>query len=103
MVVRMPSRSSQRSIELQIEQLVLHGFSRRDGVRIAEAVEREIANVLSARELGPAPSRAVTLDRVDAGTLRLSGSEGPAVVGSRIAERVVGQLPIPLGGGKSHV
>lgn len=103
MVVRMPSRSSEPSIELQIDELVLHGFSRRDGVRIANAVEREIAKLLSAREVGALPSRSVALDRVDAGAIRLSGNERPGAVGSRIAERVVGQLPIPPGGGKSHV
>lgn len=57
---REPGRVSttvQPSIELRIEELILHGFSPGDHHRIGAAVERELGHLLSERGLPAALGR----------------------------------------------
>ncbi len=84
------------SVEVRIDQLVLHGFPSGQEARIGAAVERELARRLAR----PAPSlrRDAVVDRVDGGqfvmpapavTMTASAAEP---VGRRIARATYGGL-----------
>jgi hypothetical protein len=80
------------SLELHIDELVLHGFSTGDRRRIGEAVEHELVRLLSGRA-GLQPwleSREVA--RVDGGVFEVASNARPEMIGVRVAQMVYGQL-----------
>lgn len=79
-----------RSIEVYIEELVLHGFSQADRRPIAEAVEREL-RALFARQGLPA-EQSVKIERVNGGTFRMSEKEMEGSLGKSVAHTIYGGL-----------
>jgi hypothetical protein len=80
------------SLELRIDELVLHGFSRGDRRRIGEAVEHELTRLL-AGSIGLQPwlaSREVA--RVDGGVFEVASNARPEMIGVRVAQMVYEQL-----------
>jgi hypothetical protein len=73
-------------IEIEIDELVLHGFPPGDRYRIGEAVQTELARIFVERGLSGNALQDVTADRLDSGTFNLTA--GAAAVGSRIAAAV---------------
>lgn len=79
------------SVEIEIDELVLHGFAPGDHRAIGDAVERELARLIDARGLA-LPTRAVDVDHV---------SGGPAApAGGAIAAAVYGAIDTAAGGGR---
>ncbi len=81
-----------RPIELNIDELVLHGFPAGDRYAIAEAVEQTLSQLFSEQiaSEGIPPSLAVQSQRaqVDAGSFNVApGAKGNAI-GSQIAHNV---------------
>ena len=74
---------SKPSVEVHIDELVLHGFAPGDRRGIGDAVERELARLLAARGL-PVPGADVGVARVSAGPA--------APTGGAIAEAVYGAI-----------
>jgi hypothetical protein len=72
-------------IELHIEELVLDGFAPQDRHRIAQAVARELEELLTVNSLPASPVRDLTVERTDAGALHIPGNAQPAAFGLRIA------------------
>jgi hypothetical protein len=70
-------------IEVEIHELVLHGFDRLDGRAVAGEVELALAARLAAGVFEPRSA-----ERVDAGSFRLSASPSPGAIGSAVAGRV---------------
>ena len=91
------------SLELRIDELVLHGFSRGDRRRIGEAVEHELTRLL-AGSIGLQPwlaSREVA--RVDGGVFEVASNARPEMIGVRVAQMVYEQLAqAPPSVRKSH-
>ncbi len=89
-----------RSIELHIEELVLHGFAPGDRYRIGDAMERELARLFVERGTPPslAQGREVarldggTVARLDGGTFEVKPGSGAEAIGVRVARAVYGGL-----------
>lgn len=76
------------TIELHIEELVLHGFEGYNKHQIGEAIEREIARLLQERGLPASFSMEANLGRLNAGSLTMQPNAKAATVGSQIAQSV---------------
>jgi hypothetical protein len=79
-------------VELRIDELRLHGFPVSDRYRIAEAVERELTRLMETEGLPSGMAEGMALDRIDAGSIQLSGAAKPADIGARIARAIYGGL-----------
>lgn len=75
-------------IELEIEELVLHGFAPGDRHRIGAAVERELARLLAKRGVSPSLTRDVEIARLDAGAFRTAPGAKAEAIGTRVAQSV---------------
>ncbi len=95
---RQPQRSSdfahrggaaRPSIQLHIEELVLHGFSPHDRHRIAEAVEAELHRLLDEQGLALLGQREhLTMERLDAGAFTTAPGASAGSLGAQVAQSV---------------
>jgi len=81
------------NIELNIEELVLHGFEHGDKHRIAQAIQQELTNMLSKSLNDNSLLRSGEYYRIDAGQFDLQADAKPEQIGSQIATAVYGGLP----------
>jgi len=91
--IRLPNQSgAPAAVEVFIEELVLHGFSPGDRYRLGDAVEQEMARLLT--EGGPPRSWAQGTDQafLDCGRIELDSATPADKIGTRLAEAVVGGL-----------
>ena len=79
-------------INLHIEELVLHGFAPGDKLAISEAVERELARLISEQSGFPNLSENTSRDRVEGGNFRMADPAKPAAIGAQIAGAVLGGI-----------
>ena len=83
---------NQRPIELNIEELVLHGFPPGDRYAIAEAVEQSLSQLLSEQiASGGIPDSLNTNSRrayVDGGTFNVAPDAKSGSIGNQIAQNV---------------
>jgi hypothetical protein len=79
---------TERNIELEIEQLVLHGFSPTDQHRIGEAVRTELARQLAEQGTPKPLERGGRITRLDAGSFDVTPGSSPDTVGSQVAQSV---------------
>ncbi len=77
-----------QTIELHIEELVLHGFTAYNAHQIGDAVEREITRLLLERGLPPALSTDINLGRLNAGSFNIQSGAKAEVVGNSIANSI---------------
>lgn len=78
-----------RQVEVEIEELVLHGFDRIDGDALAESLRSALrARLLAVGEVG----KSRTVDLVQAPTLELAPGATASALGQAVAERVHGSL-----------
>ncbi len=82
------------SIQVEIGELVLHGFAPGDRHAIATAVEQELTRLIAAGIAPAAWNQGGAVDRVDAGAFTLHAGARGAAVGAQVA----GQLYRALGG-----
>jgi hypothetical protein len=80
--------SAAASVELNIEQLVLHGFSRRDRYRIARAMQRELTRLFTEHGVPASLTTASSIHRLDAGDFALAANVRAETVGARVAQSV---------------
>lgn len=87
-----PAGSGHPSIELQIETLVFHGFSRGESHRASAAFQQELTRLLATENIGPFPDPA-TANRahVNAGMVR-AADDRPEVTGRLAAQALLGGL-----------
>jgi hypothetical protein len=85
------------NLVLHIDELVLHGFSPADRHRIADAVRAELELQLAGPGaverlglLGDPPG--VPIDRLDAGSLRISEPAHPAAIGAQVGGALASAL-----------
>jgi hypothetical protein len=87
------------NIKLHIEELVLHGFAPGDRYTIADAVERELARLLTER-FSPITAEGIAQSSVhrpansqlDAGTFQVAPGSRSDSIGLQIAQAVHGGL-----------
>jgi len=80
-----------REIEVRIEELVLHGFSPADRLRIGSAVEHELARLFVEQGL-PASFAGAERGAVDAGSFKSGPLATPSSAGRQVARAVYGCL-----------
>jgi hypothetical protein len=77
---------SHAGFEVEIEELVLHGFRPTDRYVIAEAVERELAFLLAHERSLRLPREEGHIERLNAGTIHLGANPPGPVVGAQLAQ-----------------
>jgi len=84
------------SVELQIDELVLHGFTPCDRYAIADAIQRELSHLLAAPD-GRALRRVGShRERLDGGMFTVVPGSHGRVVGAQVARALYGTL-VPSG------
>jgi hypothetical protein len=79
-------------IELQIEELVLHGFAPSDRYQIGAAVEGALAHLLAERGIPPALSQGGEINRLNGGAFTVAPGARPEAIGVQIAQAIYGGL-----------
>jgi hypothetical protein len=77
-------------VELHVEELVLHGFARRDRAAIGEALRGELSRLIAERGLPAGLSAADGAASLDGGAFRASSGQRPADVGAAVAHAIYG-------------
>jgi hypothetical protein len=81
-----------RTIELHIEELVLHGFDLADSSRITAAIEQELAHLLAEQGIASHLWQGADVFVPDGGTFEVAPGRAPEVAGARVARAVQGGL-----------
>jgi len=84
--------NSSPSVELHIEELVLHGFPSSDRHRIGEAIERELTRLFTEERTAPAFAESAEIDRLNAGSFQTTATATPETTGAQVARAVFGRL-----------
>jgi|SRR5713101_4698707 hypothetical protein len=86
------ARRDAPSYELQIEELVLHGFHSRDRYAIADAVERELTRLLAGPEDHGLARTGSHIERLDGGAFTVQRGSSGSAVGAQVAHALLGSL-----------
>lgn len=81
-----------QSVELHIEELVLHGFAPGDRYAIGDAVQHEIARLLAEPGGAQLLGHSEELSHVDAGSFDVRPNAKPGTIGTQIAAAVHGRI-----------
>lgn len=84
--------NQQPSLHLHIEELVLHGFAPGDRHRIGEAVQLELARLLTEEATPPGLAKSATIERLNGGTFQMTSAPRPETTGAQVARAVFGGL-----------
>jgi hypothetical protein len=88
--------NSRQSVELHIDELVLHGFSPSDRYPIADAIQRELTRLFIQEGLPPSVAVEGEVARVDGGAFRVAASgtqeSRQESAGERVARAIYGGL-----------
>jgi hypothetical protein len=84
--------NSQPSVELHIEELVLHGFPSSDRARIGEAMQHELTRLFTEERTPPSLAKSAEIDRLNAGSFQTTGTARPESTGAQVARAVFGEL-----------
>lgn len=77
-------------IELEIDELVLHGFPAADRAQIGDAVHAELHRLLSGLRDTDALRSLGRRGSLDAGSFDIGGDSSSRAIGAQIANRIVG-------------
>ena len=88
-----------RSIELHIEELVLHGFSAGDRYRIADGLQVELARLLTEENLSLSTAFDTRLESLDAGVVRVGSESKSGLIGGQVAQALFRGLARSAGSG----
>ncbi len=80
------------NIELQIDDLVLHGFAYGDRYLIGAAIEREMTRLFAERGAPPLLARGGDFSRLDGGTFEAAPGAKAETIGAQVAQKVYGGL-----------
>ena len=91
-----PAIHNPQSVELHIDELVLHGFSPADRYPIADAIERELTRLFIQEGLPPSVAVEREVARVDGGAFRVAAGgtqeSRQESAGARVARAIYGGL-----------
>src|SRR5215218_1319437 len=80
------------SVELHIEEIVLHGFEAAGRYAVGEAVQRELARLFAEEGLPPAFTHDAEVTRVNAGTFAMNVDSDARWIGAQVAQSVYRSL-----------
>lgn len=81
-----------RTIEVYIEELVLHGFDPKDRYAIGEAVQRELSRLFAEQGLHSSLSQGREIARLDAGMFNMKPGVKAEAIGTQVAQSVYGGI-----------
>lgn len=81
-----------QSIELHIEELVLHGFAPGDRHLVGDAVQRELARSLTEEGVPSSLMQDIEIARLDGGAFQVAPSSRPQSIGRQVARSIYGGL-----------
>ena len=87
-----PAPKGRHSFEIAIDELILDGFSPAERYVIAEALERELTNLLTEHDFAPGETRGTDIDRLNAGQVHLRPQVTPDAVGEKVAGAVFNSI-----------
>ena len=79
-------------IHLHIEELVLHGFAPGDRHRIGDAVQQELARLLTNTETPTSLAKSADIAQLSGGSFQISAAARPETTGAQVARAVFGGL-----------
>lgn len=79
-------------IEFHIDELMLHGFAARDRYRIGQAIERELARLLTVQGVPSTLTQSADIAKMNAGSFNVSSASKSATIGAQVAQAVYGGL-----------
>ena len=80
--------NSQPSVELHIDELLLHGFVPGERYGISDAVERELARLLSQQNIPSSLRSESAIDEIKGATFNAAQNPKPLAIGRQIAQAV---------------
>lgn len=80
------------NIELHIEELVLHGFARKDQVRIQRAVEQELSRLLTEQGIPGGLAQGGELQQLNGGSFNVRSGMRAEAVGAQVAQAIYGGM-----------
>jgi hypothetical protein len=82
----------QPSVEIHIEELVLHGFSPHARFRVAEAVQQELARLVFQEGVPASMLKSMEVDGLDGGAFTLAPAARDQGMGKQVARAIYGGL-----------
>ncbi len=79
-------------IEINIQELILHGFPPADRFKIGEAVKSELARIIMDKGLPQNFSQGTEIPGIDGGNFHMSKNMNAQTIGNQIAQSVYGGL-----------
>jgi hypothetical protein len=79
-------------IELDIDELVLHGFAPGDGDQIGAAIRRELARLFAEQGLPAGLGTGGAVPRLDGGGFQVAAGATTDAIGAQVAHAVYGGL-----------
>ena len=87
-----PASSSQQ-VHVEIDELVLTGFSRSEGQRIAESLKETLGQLFAGEVARWSRSESMNVEGLDAGKVQVQRSGHPKSTGELVARAIYGSLP----------
>jgi len=91
-----------RSIELHIEELVLHGFSAGNRYAIADGLQLELVRLLTEENMSLLVTSDTRRESMDAGTFRLTPASRSELIGVQVAQALFGGLATTASGSRDN-
>lgn len=85
-----PSHGSKSSVELHIEELVLHGFAPSDRFRIGDALERELTRLFTEQGAPVAITHDVEIAHLNGGAINVQPGSNAEATGIQLARAIYG-------------
>jgi hypothetical protein len=76
------------TLNLHIQDLVLHGFGPVDHHRIGEAMEHELARLFVGEGVPRSLASSISVDLLEAGVLKIRPAAGPEPIGIQLARAI---------------
>ena len=86
-------KGTSKQVSVEIDELVLTGFSRSDGQTIAESLKETLGHLLADDSTTWSGSESVQLEALDAGNIHVHQRGRAQATGARIARALYGRLP----------
>lgn len=83
------------NVEMNIEELVLHGFPPGDRRRISDALEHELSRLFAQRGVPPSLRENRRIESLQGGTFEVRPGAGPGETGVRVARIVYERIGNP--------
>jgi len=86
------SNNLRHSVELHIEELVLHGFDPAHRYRISEVIQRELTRLFEDHGANDAIAQRREITRLDGGVFEVQPGSNSEMIGTHLARAIYGGL-----------